>query len=663
MKRIFPAVKTHASALLLFLYIFSFWLSPQGWNEDNPLDGSWRYALGKFRELGLSLGKDSWFTYGPLAHWFGAPMGTEQYQPFLYYLAGLFVAGIIGITFTRILGATGLSFRSRLISTLIFPLCFIGMDGVQEVHLVIAVLLLLVSCCLQETADNVSIISLVFLSACGVLYKISFGILSLFMLVVLLASLFAGRKIGGRETLLYLAGYVAILYVLFVGTSASFDLFTYIRLGLETSGKYSEIMIRNMPYSPPNYIVALLYGTAGSVLAWQASKKMAGRAATLCLIAAYLGSMLMLFKHGFVRADLSHMKLFYGCVTPFLAILAMVSFSGYGTKAAAEKVSLCSAFMVFLVIFAVMLKFLPGETGPKTVLKNWLTCGHRIVAGIKGQSPEEFPSKRVFVKNSQPQLFSFLNDHARTFAGKGRKPRIAFYPWELLYFEGVEGYDLAPSPSLQIYSAGPHSRAHRLEAEFLSSSRRPDVVVIGPGAIDDRSPVSELTDLLPPLYSHYRVSAVVEGFTILEAKETIKSPDTVIRITEKPQEIPGEFLRISFDQPGVVNRLIWRLATTLFKSPELHVVVTMTHADNERREYVWRGYLSQLQSGIFYSPDDIPEFFRSSFGASVKMPASSPQYSSVIKNATAELRRSGGFWNLPVFPRAVPLKIQYCSFN
>jgi hypothetical protein len=66
--------------------IFFFWILPQGWNEDNTIDGSWRYALGKFRGLGFSLGKDSWFTYGPLAHWFAAPMGTEQYQPFPYYI-------------------------------------------------------------------------------------------------------------------------------------------------------------------------------------------------------------------------------------------------------------------------------------------------------------------------------------------------------------------------------------------------------------------------------------------------------------------------------------------------------------------------------------------------------------------------------------------------
>ncbi len=662
MKRFFSTVRIHAPGLLLSLYVFSFWILPQDWNEDNTLDGSWRYALGMFRGDGFSLGKDSWFTYGPLAHWFGAPMGAEQYHPFPFYVLGFFVAGIIGISFARILSTIELPYYLRLISTIIFPFCFIGMDGVQEVHLIIALFMLLISCCIQETPDNTSMVSMVILSACGLLYKISFGMLSLFILMVLLASLFARKKIGITKIILYLAGYGALLYVLFVATSGSFDLITYILLGLETSNKYSEIMIRNMPYSPPNYIVAVVYIIAGTVLAWQASKMMAGKWAAASLMTAYLGAMLLLYKHGFVRADLSHMRLFYSCVTPFLAILAVVSHRCLKTKTISAKVLLWLVSLVFVLIYSVMLTFLPGATGPVHLVKNWLTCGNRIVAGIAGQSPKEFPAKRAFVKNSQPQLFAYLNEYGRKFGAKGREPRIAFYPWELLHFEGLEGFDLAPSPSLQLYSTGPHSRAHRLEAEFLSSVRRPDVVVIGPAAIDGRPPVSELTDLLLSLYCHYRVAAVVDGFTILEVSEKVKSRVAVIRYSETATGVAGEFLRISFDQPAAVNMPLWRFATTAFKSPELSVAVTLTYHNGREVQSVWRGYLSQLQGGVLFSPETVPDFFGSHFRtAAYGMPSVTHSVAS-IKSAVAELRRSDGFWNLPVIPQVVPLTVKYCSF-
>jgi hypothetical protein len=536
------------------------------------------------------------------------------------------------------------------------------MEGVLEVHLVIALFLLLILCCQQETPDNVSVLSMIILSACGLLYKISFGMLSLCMLLVLLASLFVRKITGVTKIIIGLTGYGSILYVLFAATSGSSDLITYLRLGLETLSKYSEIMIRNMPYSPPNYIVALVYGATGTVLAWQAAKQMAGRAASLCLMTGYLGALLFLFKHGFVRSDLSHMKMFYSSVTPFIAILAVISFSGFNTKVKSEKGLLCSAVLIPSVIFGIMLTFLPGKNSPVHLAKNWLTCGNRIVAGIKGQSPENYSSKRVFIRNTHPQLFSFLNEYGRKFSVKGMTPHITFYPWELMYFEGVEGYDLAPSPSLQLYSTGPHSKAHRMEAAFLSSTHRPDIVVIGPKAIDDRSPLSELSDLIQPLYSHYQVAAVVEEFTILEANEAGISKDTAVQYTETPRGVPGEFLHISLDQQGAVSTL-WRVASTFFKSPELSVVVTMTFGNGENVEYELRGYVSQLQGGVFFSPETVPEFFSSHFRTSAQMPNKVLQSTSTIKSAAAELHRSGGFWNLPAIAPKVPLQVKYCTFN
>ncbi|HBG05765.1 MAG: hypothetical protein A2075_06250 [Geobacteraceae bacterium GWC2_58_44] len=655
------SLKNRLPALMLALYIFSFWILPQDWAEGNSIDGSWRYALGKFRELGLSLGSDSWFTYGPLAHWFGAPMGQQRFQPLPYYLLGLFIAGIIVRYLSRIFDAVDLSWRVRLISVILLPFSFIGMDGSHEVHLVIALFLLIVSCSLRKTADLTGIVLLIILSACGVLYKISFGIMSSFALFVLLTSLLVSKKIAARTFLLCISGYLATLYALFVVSSGSYHLFTYLTLGFETASRYSEVMIRHLPYSAPNYVIALVYLAGGSVLAWQASKKMAGRGAALCLIMAFLGAMLLLFKHGFVRADLSHMRLFYGSVTPVFAILALVSFTGFKTKGKGEKLLLCSASLLLLVLYLPMLKFLPGENNAANLARNWLTSGHRLVEGFKGQEPELFQAKRAFIGNSQPELFSRLNAIGRAFGAKGSKPRITFYPWELLLFEGVEGYQLAPSPSLQLYSTGPHSRAHRLEAEFLSSARRPDIVVIGPSAIDDRSPVAELTDLLPPLGSHYRVIDVVEGFTILRANEAGKPSGRVMRYTETAQGAPGELLRISFDQPQAVNGVLWRLAATLFKAPELDVVVTATHANGERSEYAWRCYLSQLQGGVLFAPQSLPELLLASLAdGSTPNPSANP---AAIKSAVAELRRSGGFWNLPVIPRRVSLKVDYVSLK
>ena len=658
------SVKSHIPALLLSLYLFSFWILPQGWNEDNPLDGSWRYAFGKFRELGLSLGRDSWFTYGPVAHWFGAPMGAGQYQPLPYYLLGLCVTGIVGYSFSRILNVLEMSYRFRLVAVLIFPICFIGMAGVQEIHLIIALMLLTVQCCLEERPDTRAVAALIFLGASGILYKISFGILSLFSMVCLLSALCAGGRITFRFLSVSLATYVAAVYALFVLVSGSSDLVTYLALGLETSEKYSEIMIRNMPYSPFNYVAAVIFMAAGGVLAWQASYRMAGKSGAICLLTIFFATALMLFKHGFVRADTSHIKIFYSGVAPWCAVLALISYQKLSLSPGRfSKGVWWSCTLLLATVFVSMLNFLPGEHSPIKLVTNWLTIGSRMAAGMQGQGPEVFPEKRAFVRNSQPQLFNWLNRYGATFGAQRRKPRITFYPWELIHFEGVDGYELAPPPSLQLYSTGPHSKTHQREQEFLSSKRRPDVIVVGPGAIDDRSAVSELTDLVSPLYAHYRVAAIVDGFTILEAHESGKTPDAVIRYSETPTGAAGEFLRISIEQSGVVNKLLWRLAATFFKAPELAVVATVTSGSGEKVEYAWRGYLSQLQGGVLFSPESIPEFFGAHFRTSPELIPSLPRATTTIKGAVAEVRRSGGFWNLPVIPLVVPLKVHYGNFR
>ena len=647
---------------MLALYLFSFWALPQGWNEDNLLDGSWRYALGKFRELGFSLGRDSWFTYGPLAHWFGAPMGQERFQPWPYYLLGLFIAGVIAIHLTRVFEALALSFRARLLFALLLPFFFLSLEGSQEVHLFLALFLVLLSCSLWQGPATLSIWSLVLLAACGLLYKISFGMMALFALIVVLASLLLRRKIGAGSILLFLAGYLALLYGLFLVSSGSYDLLSYVTLGLETASKYSEIMIANLPYSPLNYLIALFYLAGGGVLTWAASKKMAGRGAALCLIMALLGAALLLFKHGFVRADLSHARLFYASVTPVFALLSLVAWAGFRSKANWEKALLGSISLLLLLVYAVMLKFLPGDANPANLPKNWLTLGHRLIAAAQGQEAAEYGAKVAFIRKSHPQLFARLNLVGRELEGKGRKPRITFYPWEVMLFEGVDGYELAASPSLQIYASGPGSRVHRLETEFLASARRPDVVVLGPGAIDERSPISELTDLLPPLWSFYHLVDVVEGFAILQANEAGRASARVPSSAETAQGGAGEWLRVSLDQRQDAVTPLLRLVATLFKAPEQTVVVTITSANNERLQYAFRGYLSQLKDGVFFAPQGLPEFLAASYG-SAQAGQAPPASSAAIKSAVAELRRSDGFWNLPVTPRLVPLKVSYVSLG
>ena len=102
---IFPAI--------VFLYILSYWILPIDWNEFEEYDGSWVYASGKLRSLNLAVGKDCWFTYGPVAHWFGPPLGQESYQPWPYYVLGLFVAALFFVCLRKLLAHRSVGLVSR----------------------------------------------------------------------------------------------------------------------------------------------------------------------------------------------------------------------------------------------------------------------------------------------------------------------------------------------------------------------------------------------------------------------------------------------------------------------------------------------------------------------------------------------------------------------
>jgi hypothetical protein len=167
---------------------------------------------------------------------------------------------------------------------------------------------------------------------------------------------------------------------------------------------------------------------------------------------------------------------------------------------------------------------------------------------------------------------------------------------------------------------------------------------------------------LPPLYAHYRVAAVVDDFTILEVDEPGETSRPVIQLVETPAKA-GDFICISANHSQFVDNTLWRLVSTLFKSPELSVVVTITDLSGETLEYVWRGYLSQLQGGVLFSPETVPEFFMSHFRTKGAMAPLLSRNRSQIRSAVALLRRRGGFWNLPVAPRALPLKVEYVSFR
>ena len=663
-KTIISLFITNVLPVFTCLYILSYWVLPREWDENNELDGSWSYALGKFRSLNLALGKDSWFTYGPVSHWFGPPMGIEHYQPLPYYVIGAFVAVLFFICMRKIFKNAESELSIKIIAFFIFLFSLTFAANNLDYYMVLVTLLTFTTGYFFEQSRKWWLYCLMILSIMGLLSKILFGILSTLCFVIALVYFSVSRYVTVRQMLSIVSVYLLLMFTLFVVTSGSFNIIRYFVLGLEVSEKYSEIMVYNMF---PLYIYGygILFAAGGLVIGLIAISKMPKYTARAFLI-SLLASVFLLFKHGHVRAD--HVRVFYISLVPFFVLLSMIAYSVYRSNPSRVKVVALLLCTCIIVSYPIMVPLMHKD-GFNLVTNSWKTIGERFKAGFRGQNPEDFTRKVAKLKSRHKQLFAFLTQQARLRGETGEKTSITFYPWEMMFAEAVEGAILMPSPGFQLYTTGPHSKIHQLEADFLATKTRPDILVIGSRAIDGRNSVSEYTDILPSLYNNYRISAVIEDYVVLESSAISNNGSTSIVCSDTSRGFQGEFLQLKLQPLGTQYEVLWKIATILFKSPELTVKIKGKNQLNKDMEFSFRGYLTQLKKGVYVYHGTIGDLILTNFKRTEimdyllkdkKSPYKPPE---LITEATATVVRNDGLWNLPVTPRLMPLHVEFCSFK
>jgi hypothetical protein len=369
-------------------------------------------------------------------------------------------------------------------------------------------------------------------------------------------------------------------------------------------------------------------------------------------------------------------------LAPFFVVLSALALSSH--NAILEKNKLVVFFLsiyVYVLFISIQVILFSNSMQEKekrhplhflsSSLQNWTMLDERFKAGFQGTDTERTLEKINVLKSRHETLFSFLTKECRFLAESIKRPTITFYPWELMFAEAIEGCELKPSPNLQIYTVGPHTKIQHLEAEFLASEDRPNIVVIGSKSIDGRNSVSEYTDILPILFRNYEVVASIEDYVVLEStKAPIRRSDVII-CSDNSQGVEGEFFRLKLESLASHYDVLWHIATLLFKSPELTVQVSAKNEKNENITFSFRGYLSQLKQGVYVSEDTVNMLIFKNFRQSLsvinptqnQVSISRPVLSDLYIDASAVAVRNDGAWNLPVIPRFMPLQVQYCSFR
>jgi hypothetical protein len=650
------------------IFIFVYWLMPRDWEVYSELEGSWKYALGKMPHLGMSLGKDAWFTYGPIAHWFAPPMAGDNFQPIAFYLIGLFVAALFYMSLRRILAEPGPGLLLKSAACALILYSFTAILSRHESYLIIATLLTFTTGYYFDRTRLWWIYCLMALSVIGILFKIPFGMLALFSLCIALVHARVMNIVTGGWAIRMLSLCVVTTYGVFIATAGSFDIFTYFRLGMEVSGMYSEIMVAHRPFTPLLYPYAILFAAAIILTGFAAGRDLP-RFTRAAFILTLLAVLFYLFKHGHVRAGGGHTKLYYNNLAPLFVIVGMAALSRLSSPVIMQKkriVVIIAMIIATIIIFS--WEKLPEKYRP--FIQETRVLAEYAVVTVRGENTGTISAKVDYLKARHAPLFSYLSSRCRDIVSSGLKPTITFYPWQLMHAEAVDGCTLRPSPGLQNYTSGPHTMIQRLEAEFLDSENRPAIIVVGEQALDKRNSVTEYTDILPVLYRNYEIAASINNYVVLvRSKSPIKDQDSIV--CKEAGDGESAFLfRIRQEPLSGYNNFIWHVAKFLFKAPEMTVSLSGTDQRGQAETYSFRAFHSQLSKGVYLSHDDIVAVILRGFRWSkehstslYKDKAREIQKSSDLHNVSALAKRKEGMHNLPVVPEEQVLKIQYCNFN
>jgi hypothetical protein len=646
-------------AALCAIYVLSDALQFRYWSTENELDGSYWFAFTKLLSLDQYFGRDVFFTYGPLAQYFGPVMPDAKLaHGVVVHLVSLWLAVCVFVcTYYLIAEAVSDGRYALPVGALFgFILPVVGSFPTDWWFFFLLLLLCILAYTSQEQQKTRRYVLLMMSTAVVALnFKFSSGIIALGVLV--LAIVFLRRRLGWRFALGLLLLFIACSYAAFWLLTGSAAWHTYMYAGLVVSETYSEIMIFHDPTAGSDvsrYLVGLAYaGSFVGTVAIIAATRCRNGIAAWGLVLSAMAVAFVAYKHAFVRNDLAHNLNLYRPLLP-VGVVA----TGKALSSARRRVSfLVPAVVLSVAFFAAMgwgdpvirsTSLWQGIVEPASA--SWSGTPQRLWQGIFG-TPSQKVEERNFhaLRARRPHLFARLDELCS--GDPKSKPTITFYPWEIMYSAATE-CRWQPMPSLQIYAEGPNRYSHRLDAAVLESGQAPEIVVLSKEAVDWRNSVSEFTNWLEPLFLHYEPHASEDDLAIL----TKADPSSTLGRIVCRETGPGLFLRGKVAPLPPIQAALFKIGTAAFKAPELSASILYIDGDGKLRVIYSRSYYSQMEQGVYFS--NLPINTLLSTARADEDERSAAEIAQVV---SAVLVRNGGVYNLPTIEASLPIKIEYCA--
>ena len=617
------AVKSVVAAAIIFLFALKFFgdTSRSVVSSTDLLDSGWEYGLARLPDWNLALGKDVFFTYGPLASKLPSLIASgdvrrETTIHFRYALA----AAVIYLFYLWVLLRL---YRVHPAYTVMAAVAFLlnpFSAGINDptVYATTALLTVLFfrHCSGEGGGKNLILLVISVFTALAFLYKVSWGIAGFFavMLSIMCVSL--------RKNFLFLK-YSLISLFLFAVFSFSFywsitagsfkDFVNFVIHSAEQSGLYSQMMAVS-PYKPEPVTFAWIIISTLIVLCVFYKPS---RIPLLLVLPPLFAS----FKAGFVRADV-HMAFFFNSVTLILLSIPLAQKTEGGEIAhnfftvvrrpGAEGMSIFSEvrFTRNLLPLTVMLLTLAltfwankimFQRGGFDLRKGVQTAAAYSRYGVSGYLESG-------MKESNDNLEAISKIFEPDIKRKVKGQKVASIPWALAVPDAL-GARAIVFPSLQFYS-GYTEKLDEANLNFLKSLSGSAYLLMNFASVDCRYPLHDCPRTYEWLLANYRVLDSSHGYLLLARK------DEQSKVVAGEPVFAGRGTEIDFsdadvgagkDEQGrmflrlVVKDLVsvkYSIRTLLLRAPALFVEMELS----DGKRYRFRTFPEFLRRGVWISP-------------------------------------------------------------
>jgi hypothetical protein len=583
------------------------------------LDASWEFAMNVAVAQHLRFGKDIVFTYGPYAS-----VGSWSYNPATDHRM------MVGSVFVGISYITALFFltsrKNRILMLSI--LLFLAMFGGPEL-LLLSYGFLLVICVLKQYEDlgsddlarlgwGTKVATVLLWSTLGLLPLVKGSLLmpyaaSISVPAALLA--FRGRRKEAAALVLIPIASSTILWVL-AGQSI-FDIPAYLRTTAELTSGYTEAMATAWLILPSALgdAAVIIFLALAALFCLSAIRLVrfgvAPKAALLILIAVYL---LVVFKHGFVKADgirsayvslgalvlitcmLFTSRLLVSVATATVVLAGMTSVMG-DTVLAREVHSKFGSGLTWtgkhrVDIFKYCARRAAGAyvrttvgSAEETYTRAWE--GVRLRMGLDGGLSGQFTRSIRRIQTAYP------------IPALGGKADLYSYEQSALL---VSGNQWDPRPVIQSYSAyTPDLIA--MNEDHLRAPGAPDWVIVDLESIDGRLPSLDDGESWPAMFDNYSFISFNGKFVLLHRKRQVQSMSSFTSIqtltskTGETVQLPND-AGVLFAEVELKPTFVGRVATELFNPPQLEISIRLKNGSTKR----YRVVSEMMSTGFIVSP-------------------------------------------------------------